>query len=150
MRLTYETGVATLIQFIVLAFLNIANTVTSIVTTCGHSGSDCVGNMLTSIIFYLLIIAWFGFIVALGYAAQSKRSKRFSQFLIAAEGAVVLVASYNIKLSITYHNSALASFTSFIDLVLSVWVITLAFRLMRSGGGRVVARRRVRRHTKLD
>jgi hypothetical protein len=58
----------------------------------------------------------------------------------------VIVASYNIKLGIEYHNGALTSFTSLTDLVLSVWVITLAYRLLRSGGGRVVRKRHTTRH----
>ena len=144
MRLTYETGVATLIQFIVLSFLNIANTIVSIITTCSHNSGDCVTNMLSSVVFYLLIVAWFGIIAVVGYKAQSNRSKRMAQVLMAAEFMVFVVAAYNIKLGITYHNGALSLFTSLIDTILAVWIITLAFRLMRSKGGRVVrARHRI-------
>jgi len=141
MRLTYETGVATLIQFIILSFSNIANTVASIISTCHHSPADCVTNMLSSIVFYLLTVAWFGVIAAIGYNAQVKRSRRISQILIIAELMVFLVAAYNIKLGLTYHNGALSLFTSLIDSILAVWIITLAFRLMRAKGGRVVRKR---------
>src|SRR5581483_5070987 len=145
MRLSYETGVATLIQFIIIALLNIVNTIYSIIVTCHHSGgNDCSTNALSSIIYYLLIVTWFGIIVGIGYAAQAKRSRRYAQALIAAEVAVFVVAGYNVKLGISYHNNVLGLFTSFIDFVLAFWVIGLAWRLMRAHGGRVVRRRRVR------
>ena len=151
MRLTYETGVATMFQFIILAFLNIANTIYSIIVTCTHGNGQCVPNMLSSIVFYMLIVIWFGFIVVLGYGAQAKRSKKIARFLMMAEAGVFIVAAYNIKLGITYHNGALSLFTSLLDLVMSVWIISLAYRLMRAGGGRVVANhRRVRRHTDIN
>jgi hypothetical protein len=151
MRLTYETGVATMIQFMVLALFNIANTLYSIVSTCTHSGEDCVSNTLSSVIFYILIIFWYGILVGLGFIAQTKRSKRSCRILILAELSCLAVAAYDIKLGISYHNNALSSFTSFADLVLSAWVITLAFRLMKAGGGRVVTgRRRVVAHQSTD
>jgi hypothetical protein len=150
MRLTYETGIATTIQFIVLSLLNILNAIFSIIDTCVHSsnsgGSSCAANALTSVVFYILIVAWFGLIALLGFAAQSKRSKRISKTLIAAELMVFVWAGYNIKLGIKYHNGALSLFTSLFDLVLSVWVISLAFRLMKAGDSRVVSHRRTRQH----
>lgn len=142
MKLTYETATATLIQFIVLGLLNIANGLDSIITTCRHSGGDCVGNIFSSLIFYMLAVGWFGVVLGLGYLAQERRSKRLAQLLIMAECLIVLVALFNIKLNLKYHNGLLSLFTSFLDLVLSVWVITLAYRLMRAGGKRITGRRR--------
>ncbi|HSX47667.1 MAG TPA: hypothetical protein VLF63_02735 [Patescibacteria group bacterium] len=144
MRLTYETGVATLIQFIVLSFLNIATTVVSIVSTCHHNSSDCVSNALTSVVYYLLVVGWFGFIAALGYLAQNRRSKKLARFLIIAEFLVFGVAGINIKLGISSHNGALSLFTSLIDSILAIWVITLAIKLKKAHGGRVVNRQRIR------
>lgn len=143
--MTYETGIATMIQFIVLAFLNIANTVSSIISTCTHNnnGGSCVPNMLTSVVFYVILVVWFGVIAVIGYGAQSKRSRRLAKFLIAAEAAVFVVAGVNLKLGISSHNGALNLFTSFADLVFSVWIMTLAYRLMKAGNARVVGRRRV-------
>jgi hypothetical protein len=145
MKLTYETGTATLIQFIVLSLLNIAATLTSIVTTCHHQGANCVGNLLSSIVFYILVVVWFGTVTILGFAAQQKRSRRLAQLLIAAEGLIGLVALFNLKLGLHYHNGYLSLITSAADLLLSVWIITLAFRLMKAGGGRVVVSRARRR-----
>lgn len=146
MRLTYETGTATLIQFIVLGLLNIGNALQSIITTCNHPGADCVGNLLSSIIYYLLIVVWFGLIVVLGFGAQERRSKRLAITLIGAELAVLAVALYNIKLNLTYHNGFLSLLTSFADVILSVWVVSLAYRLMKTKGGRAVKRQRRSKH----
>lgn len=144
-KLTYQTGTGTVIQFIVLSLLNIVNGIVSIVTTCTHPGGDCTGNILSSIIFYILIVSWFGVVLILGYLAQQKRSRRLAQALIAAEGAIMLVALFNIKLTLKYHNGFLNLFTSTVDLVLALWIVTLAYRLMRAGGGRVVRRERIRK-----
>ena len=144
MRLTYETATATLIQFIVLGLLNIATGLDSVITTCRHSGGDCVGNIFSSLVFYLLIIAWFGVVVAIGYFAQERRSKRLALLLIATEGLIALVALFNIKLNLKYHNGFLSLFTSFADVLLALWIITLAYRLMRAGGNRIPARHRAR------
>jgi hypothetical protein len=144
MKLTYQTGVATLIQFIVLGLLNIANGLDSIITTCRHAGGDCVGNVFSSVVFYILAVSWFGIVWIIGYAAQERRSKRLAQLLIAAEGLISLVALFNVKLDLKYHNGFLSLFTSLVDLAMAVWIITLAFRLMRAGTGRVVTKQRAR------
>lgn len=145
MRLTYEAGTATLIQFIVLGFLNIATALQSIISTCSpHSGGDCVGNLFTSIIYYILIVIWFGIILGIGLAAQQRRSKRLAQLLILCEIAVLLVASYNIKLNLGKFSGYINFFTSCADVILCIWVIYLAYHLSKSSGGRVV---RKRKHT---
>jgi Ca2+/Na+ antiporter len=143
MRLTYETGTATLIQFIVLGLLNIADALQSIISTCTHSGGDCVGNLLSSIIFYFLIVIWFGIILMIGFGAQQKRNKRLAELLILAELAVIVVAAYNIKLDhFGFHNGILSLVTSIIDILLCGWVIKIAYYLTKASGGRVVKRQR--------
>lgn len=148
MKLTYQTGTATLIQFIILSLLNIVNGLESIITTCRHEGGDCVGNVFSSLIFYILAVCWFGAIVVLGFAAQERRSKRLAQLLIAGEAAIGLIALFNVKLNLHYHNGTLSLGTSLIDLLLAIWITTLAYRLIKAGGGRVVAQRRTRRYPK--
>src|SRR5579863_6364107 len=140
MKLTYETATATLIQFIVLGLLNIANSVYSIVTTCRHPGGDCVVNLFSSLIFYIFVTGWFGVVCVLGYLAQDRRSKRWAELRIMAEAGVSLVALFNIKLKIKSHRGLLSPVPSLVDVALAVWIISLPFRLMRAGGGRVVAR----------
>jgi hypothetical protein len=63
--------------------------------------------------------------------------------LIGAELIISAFAAFNIKQGISSHNGALSLFTSLIDLVMAVWIITLAYRLMKSGGARVRRRSRV-------
>jgi uncharacterized membrane protein len=143
MWLTYETGIGTLIQFIALSLLNLATGANSVVTTCRHDGGDCVSNLIVSMIFYILVVGWFAFVSVLGYAAQDRRSKRLAQVLIIAEFCIAGLAFFNIK-----HrngNDWLSLVTSLIDLVLAIWIITLAWRLMRADGGRVVSTQRTRR-----
>lgn len=141
MKLTYQTGIATFIQFVILSFLGIANGANSVVTTCRHDSTNCVSNLIVSLIFFILTAVWFGAVWLLGYMAQERRQRRLAQLLICAEGLIALVALFNAK----HHTDILGLVTSLIDLGLAIWIVFLAFRLMRSGGGRVVARQRARR-----
>jgi hypothetical protein len=110
------------------------------VTTCHKDGSDCISNTIVSIIFFMLVVAWFGAVWLLGYAAQDRRSKRLAQLLICAEAFIALIALFNAK----HHTDILGLITSIIDLALAAWIILLAFRLIRAGGGRVVTKQRPR------
>jgi uncharacterized membrane protein YsdA (DUF1294 family) len=147
MRLTYQTGVGTLIQFLLLSFLTLGSQAVSAVTTCSQNNGDCVSNLITSIIFYILVAIVFGAIWLLGYSVQSRRSKRLAQLLIAIEVVIALGALFSIKISVHQANkNVFALIVSFLVLVLAAWIITLAFRLMRAGGGRVVVARQRRHH----
>ena len=141
MKLTYETAIATFVQFVALSLLNIANGTNSVITTCRSDGSNCVSNLIVSLIFFLLVTGWFAAVWLLGYMAQERRSRRLAQLLIIVEACVALVALFNAK----HHTDALSLATSLIDLALAIWVITLAYRLMRAGGGRVVVTRSLTR-----
>lgn len=132
----YGTGIIAFIQFVVMSLLGIANGLNSIVTTCHATGNDCISNMIVSLIFFILTTAWFAFIWILGYAAQDRRSKRLAQILIAAELFVALIALFNAR----HHTDWLGLATSVIDLVLALWVVLLAIRILRAKGGRVTAR----------
>lgn len=145
MKLKYQTAIATLIQFITLSFLGIANGVNSVVTTCRHDGGDCISNLIVSIIFFILTAAWFGGLWILGAIAQERRSRRLAFLLMGAEGLVALIAYFNAK----HYTDALGLATSLADLVLALWIITLAYRLMRAEGRRITSsgRKRQRRRT---
>lgn len=133
MKLRYQTGVAALIQFISMVFLNFVGLVTGSAQSC-TDGSGCIGGILINLIYFLLISAWFAFLWVLGYAAQDRRSKRMAQVLILAEGLVVLVSLFDAR----HYPGVLGLFTSVVDCALAVWVILLAVRLMRAEGGRIV------------
>lgn len=141
MKLTYQTGIATFIQFITLSLLGIANGANSVVTTCRHDSTNCISNLIVSLIFFILTALWFAAVWILGYMAQERRHRRLAQLLIAAEGGIALIALFNAK----HHTDILGLVTSLLDMALAVWIIYLALRLMRSGGDRVVTRQRRRR-----
>jgi uncharacterized membrane protein len=141
MKITYETGIATLAQFSVLGLLNIGNSLNSIVTTCHTHGSNCLTNSLTSILFFMLAVIWFGMVWSAGYFAQKRRSKRLCLLLIGGEALTAIVALSNAK----HHTDVLSLFTSLADIGFAVWVSLLAFRLIRARGGRIVASERSRK-----
>lgn len=147
-KLTYETGIGAFIQFIILSLFILITQLGSSVTGCFKDGTDCITNTITSIIFFLLTAIVFGCIWLIGYAAQSRRSRRLARLLICIEGFIGLAALFSLKLNVR-SRSVLGLIASFGVLVMAVWIITLAFRLMRSGGGRVVAHQRRRRNTNL-
>jgi len=146
MRLKYETGVATLIQFVVLVFLNIGTGVTSAATTCRSDSTNCVSNLLVSLIIFLSISVWFGAIWILGYAAQDRRSKGLARVLIVVEAFTALLAFgftyFNVK---AIRNTPILSLiTGLIALILALWIIILAYRLSQADGGRIMAKNRGR------
>jgi len=141
MKLKYQAGVAALVQFIVMTLLNFINGVSGSVQECTSQNSDCLGNILLSLLFFMVLTAWFAFLSVLGYAAQDRRSKRLAQLLIAAEAGVALIALFDAR----HYPSYLGLITSLVDAGLAIWVGLLAFRLMRANGGRVVTNRPRRR-----
>jgi hypothetical protein len=145
MKLTYETAVATMIQFIVLTLLSIPNGLTSIISTCHNSSADCTSNAIVSLIFFLLTAAWFAILWVIGFFAQDRRSRLLAWALIGAESLVMIVTLFNIK----HRTDALGLITSILDFGFAIWVIILAFRLSRAKGGRILASNRARnRHIK--
>ena len=143
MKLTYQTAIATLIQFLALSFLTLASQLVSVVSSCRKDGGDCISNVITSTILYLLVAIVFGSIWLIGYAAQSWRSKRMAQLLICIEGFIALVALFSVKLSLS-NKSISGLIASLCFLLLALWIIILAFRLMRSGGKRITGNQRSR------
>ena len=124
-----------------MSFLSMANGLNSTVTLCRANGGECVGDIILSLMLFMLIAGWFGVICFLGYSAQERRSSLLAKLLMVAELATILAASINAK----GHTDVLSLATSLIDIALAIWVITLAFRLMRSKGKRVVSHQRTRR-----
>ncbi len=91
---------------------------------------------MVSVVYWILIAVWFGFLWILAYTAQERRSKRLTWLLIGSQGMVALISSFNAR----HHPDIIGLITSIIDFVLAIWVILLAFRLLRAKGGRVVAK----------
>jgi len=150
-KLTYQTGIAALIQFIVLSFLTLGSQIFSVVDTC-TKGGECVSNLITSVILYILVAVVFGTIWLIGVAAQTRRSKRWALVLICIEAMIAFVSLFSVKLNLRGHGNLPGLLMSLAIFALAVWIISLAYRLtrfegqrIRSGGGR--QRRRQRRHT---
>jgi hypothetical protein len=146
MKLTYETGIATVIQFAVLSLLNVGTQLNSIVTTCHTHGSNCLTNSLSSIGYFLLIVIWFGLIWVLGYFTQKRRSRRLGLALVTAEFLILVVSISNAR----HHTDVIGLVTSVADTGFAIWVIALAVRLMRARGGRIVSSERARRRRHAD
>jgi RsiW-degrading membrane proteinase PrsW (M82 family) len=140
LKLKYETGVATSIQFVVITILNFIDGVFSSVSQCTNGAGSCLGNIILAMLYFLIISIWFGALWLLGFAAQDRRSKQIALFLMSGEGLVFLASVYNF----THHTASLINkATSLVDLVLSLWVAFLAFRIVRAKGGRIRPRRRI-------
>jgi hypothetical protein len=144
MKLTYETGIATFAQFIVLSLLNILTETASIVTTCHSKGQNCLTNSLSSIGYFMLLVIWFGMIWILGYFTQKRRSRRLCLLLIGVEGLIIVIALFNAS----NHKDVIGLLTSLVDAGFGLWVALLAIRLLRARGGRIVASERSRRRNR--
>jgi hypothetical protein len=143
MRLTYQTSVATFIQFVIVSLFTLVSQTVSTVSSCRQSSNDCIGNLSLAIIFYIVVALFFGAIWLIGYGAQARRSRRLAQLLICIEAFLALLALFSIKLN-SNSRSAQGLIASFGMLVMAAWVASLAFRLMRAGPSRVVNRQRRR------
>lgn len=136
MKLRYETGIATMTQFIVLGIMNLISNFYLSTKSC-VKGEDCVTTIFLNIIIFVLIGIGLAFTAALGYAAQERRSKRLSQLLIAVEGGIGMIS----LLTFQHYENYFSRLISAIGIGMAIWVSILAFRLMRSGGGRITARK---------
>lgn len=143
LRLTYQTGIATTIQFITLTVLNFISGTVSSVDQCFGKGSGCAGDVVLQMGYFIVISIWFGALWLAGFAAQDRRSRRISQLLILAEGMVLIVGLFGLTHS---KENVLAAIISFVEIVSSAWVAWLAFRLMRAKGGRVRVRSHIHHH----
>lgn len=141
MFLHFKTGMVTFIQFISLSLFGIANCIESIVTTCNKHGDSCLSNSISSVVFFMLTVLWFGCVWITGYLAQEWRSRWLALCLIAVELAISVVALFQAK----HHQTTLNLTTSLVDLTLAFWVIVVAIKQVLSKGGRVVASERSRR-----
>jgi hypothetical protein len=146
MKLTYQTGISTLIQFIVMALFTFISQAFSVVSTCRTDSGNCISNLITSTVLYVLVGVVFGVIWLIGLAAQDRRSKRLAQLLICIEGFIALIALFSLKLSLHQHKNIFGLLASLTIAALAIWTVTLAFRLMRYEGQRITRGRR-RRHS---
>jgi len=141
MKIKYETNIATFVQFIVMSLLAIANGLKSIIVDCVKNPSDCVGDVFTNFILFMLTVFFFANVWILGYVAHDRRSPRLAALLIALEAGIITVALFNAR----HYTDYLGLATSIIDTVLAIWVILSCVLLIQHRGKRTVVRRAGRR-----
>lgn len=146
MRLTYQTGIAALIHLGVITLLNIVNGVQSTAQQCTNNGTDCLGNVITSMIFFMLLTIFFALVWILAAATQTRRSRKLAFLLIGAEGLVILVSLFDA----THSSNPFTITIGVINAILAAWVAVLALRLFISGGKRVTGSRRSRQRRLAD
>ncbi len=149
MRLRYETGIAAMIQFMVISLLNLVNAIVNSINSCRDADTySCVSGIGIDMLYVLVVAGWFGFVWVLAYAAQERRDHRLATILIGAEGMILAVALFNAK----HFPDILGLIISVVDAALAIWVIWLAVKILRAKGGRITTRttRRPRRRPAAD
>jgi hypothetical protein len=145
MKLKYETGVATIIQFAFLELLAIPIVVVEIVSSCTGHGTQCSTNVFLSPIIFLLKAILYGALALIGYIAQEKRNNRLAWLLVLGELGLIPFSLFNLIHDTNY----LTRFTSVIGLLFALWIIVLSYNLAHAKGGRIVKRASVKpRHRK--
>jgi len=143
MKLTYQTGIAALIQLGVMTALNILNGLVSSVQQCTNNSGDCVSNIIVSMLYFMVLTIWIAAVWICASAAQTQRSRKLALTLMLAEFLIFAVATFDAKHNM--HNSVLGFITSIIDAVLAVWVFLLASRIFIHGAARVTRKRTVKK-----
>jgi hypothetical protein len=143
MKLRYETGIATMTQFLVMVLLNFVGAIVSSIGSCHEATStySCVSDVGINLLYVILLAVWFGFIWVLAYAAQDRRDHRLAVILIGAEIMILVVSLFNAK----HYPNILGLLTSLADAAFAVWIIWLAYKLTRAKGGRITASATTRR-----
>jgi hypothetical protein len=139
MKLRYETGLAAMMQLLVVTVLSFFAELYNMVSDCSEATSsfNCVTDVGIDLIYVILVAAWFGFVSALAYAAQDKRDRRLAYMLIAAEVMVLVVALF---FNARRYSNLVGLLTSLVDSAFAIWIIYLAFNLARAKGGRITSR----------
>lgn len=142
MKLTYQTANATFLQFVALVILGLANSISSIISTCHSSSQSCTTNMISTSALFILTVIWFAMILSLGYFAQKNRSNRLAGILICFELVTLVVAGH---FNFPTEKGWLAKGTSLLDVLLSLIVIYLAIQVFFARGKRIVKKGRERK-----
>src|SRR5947209_5875547 len=114
MKLRYETGVATYVQFIVVSLLALVNQINSTLVSCIHH-DECISNIIPNTGYFIVTAFVFGLIWMLGWFAQEKRSRWLALGLIGIELLAIKVAEHNAK----HHTDILGLVSSIINIILA-------------------------------
>jgi hypothetical protein len=145
MRLRYETGIATLVQFVIGVGLSFIGSAASILSGCHrHSAAECASNTLVSLVLIIITAAVLAAIAAFGYVAQERRSTRLALILIGIEGMAALFYLFDAKQSA----GLLDRISNLISFLVAGWVVVITIGLAQSRGRRIVSVGRRRRVAK--
>lgn len=145
MKLTHQTGIATLIQLVALSLFAVISQASSVVTTCRKDSGDCINNLIISVVFYLLVALVFGGIWVVGLLAQNSRNKWLARLLIGIEAMVAAVSLFTVKIGLHGEKNIPGTLASLTIAAIALWTITLAFRLTKYEGRRIASSGRRRR-----
>jgi len=135
MRVRYETGVATLIQFAAGTILAILSGGASVISDCLHQpGVDCATNTFVTLLLIILTAGALAVLAILGYTVQARRSPKLAYILMMIEAGAALIYLFDAKQSQSLVDRA----TNFLSFLLAAWVIWVAWQLARAKGGRIV------------
>jgi hypothetical protein len=136
MRLRYETGIATLVQFVFGVGLSLIGGAASVINGChGHAAAECASNTLVSLLLIIITATVLAAIAAFGYIAQERRSTRLALILIGIEGMAALFYLFDAKQSL----GLLERISNLISFVVAGWVVVIAVALAQSHGRRIVS-----------
>jgi hypothetical protein len=142
MRVRYETGVATLVQFAAGTILAVVSGGGSVISGClHHSGADCATNTFVTLLFLIFTAGVLAVIAILGYIAQERRSTRLAYILMGIEAGAALIYLFDAKQAPGFVDRI----TNLLTFLIAVWVIVVAWRLAQSKGARIVRRQRTRK-----
>jgi hypothetical protein len=135
MKLRYQTGAVTLMQFAIVTIFGLLTQMGPAVDDCIKSRGDCANEVMSSLLYVVLLGVWLIFVSVIGYAAQDRRNRRMAQLLIACEGFIGLIALFNAR----HFPSVVGLISSLVNLGFAILAIYLAWNIIRSRGGRIVS-----------
>lgn len=139
MKLRYNTGQATIVQFIVVMLFGFITNAISLIQAAGREESGSFAtNLLLSVVILIFQAVWLGFVCVVGFAAQDKRNRSVALLLIALEAASFTVALFNLS----HPGNPVAFIASLTHMIIAAYVAWLAFEIYRARGKRIVSRAR--------
>jgi hypothetical protein len=118
-------------QAVILIIVAAINGVYSGLSSClSANKADCAVNSVMAVILVLLMIAWFGFLAALAYAAWVRRTTPIIVMFIGAEFITCGLSLFDLKLQ----DSWVGILTSLIFLIVSLFVLYTSYFLFKLRG----------------
>lgn len=136
---SYQTGMASLIQLIIVAILGIPRELVSIINSCQNGKTACFDSLFFSAIIYVLLVVWFSVMAAIGYFAEDTRNPKFAYSIIFCE---IITFTIVIFVNFVSETNYILKSVSLIYGLLSLWIIYLAIKLINSHGKRMTRRSR--------